>query len=118
MDLVVTVPKRLWEHWIAEGDCPGDPPTGEEWGFSVGFRRPPINAGGRLYIVAHGRLRGYAPVTRVGQHENGTYAICREAGAVAATIAQPIPGFRGWRLRWWTRETERDFPDWKTAEVT
>lgn len=37
-DVVVTVPKRLWQGWIAEGDTPGDPPTGEEWGFE--WREP------------------------------------------------------------------------------
>ena len=26
-DVVVTVPKRLWDEWIAEGDLPGEEPT-------------------------------------------------------------------------------------------
>lgn len=111
-DLVVTVPKWFWGEWIAEGDTAGTPATGEEWGFYIGRRMPPIAPGERLYIVAHGLLRGYAPVTRV---QPG--CICRRGGAVALTIDQVIPGFRGWRHRWWDPATEHDFPDWQTAGV-
>ena len=113
-DLVVTVPKHFWADWIWEGDAVGDEPTGEEWGFFLGGSRPRIEPGERLYIVAWGLLRGYAPVTRVAQTERG-WAICRKGGAVACTVATPIPGFRGWRARWWQREEERPFPEWATA---
>jgi hypothetical protein len=117
VDLVVTCPKGLWAEWIAEGDCPGDTPTGIEWGFFLGRGpRPPVEAGERLYIVAWGRLRGYAPVTRVVQNEGG-WAICREGAAVAVTIRAGIMGFRGWRAVWWDRFQEREFPDWRTAGV-
>ncbi|MBW7997487.1 MAG: hypothetical protein FVQ81_13115 [Candidatus Glassbacteria bacterium] len=121
-DLVVTVPKRLWRMWIDEGDCPGDPPTGDESSFYVGHRRRPnIAPGERLYIVCWGRLRGYAPVTRVVQKRQG-WAICREGGAVAVTIRPfhwlaRIKGFRGWRYRWWDICIEVPFPGWKTDEV-
>lgn len=64
-DLVVTVPRELWVEWIAEGDAAGEPESGEEWGFYLGPQRPPCGPGDRLYIVAHDRLRGYAPITRV-----------------------------------------------------
>lgn len=113
-DLVVTVPKNLWFDWLGEGDAAGEPDTGEEWGFYVGWRRPPIQQYDRLYIVAWGRLRGYSLVTRVATTERG-YAICRRGGAEAITIPAPIPGFRGWRERWWPLHTERPFPNWKTA---
>lgn len=63
-DLVGTCPKGFWHQWIAEGDCAGDPTTGTEWGWYVD-RRPNIQPGDRLYIVAHGKLRGWAPVTAV-----------------------------------------------------
>lgn len=114
-DLVVTVPKTFWREWLAEGDCAGDRPTGVEWGFYVGTK-PPIAPDQRLYIVAWGRLRGFALVTRVVQTERG-WAICRAGGAQAITIAQPIPGFRGFRHRWWERSTEVPFPNWKTEGV-
>ncbi len=117
-DLVVTVPKWFWHDWIAEGDAAGQPASGEEWGFGFSrLQRPGIEPGERLYIVAHGRLRGYAPVTRVVGGGGGGWTICREGGAVAVTIDEPIAGFRGWRRRWWDTAAERPFPDWQTAGV-
>lgn len=108
-DLVVTVPRRLWSAWLAEGDLPGQPETGEEWAFFT--HRPPSSAvGGRLYIVAYGRLRGYAPITRIAKN-----AICRRGGAVAITIPEAIYGFRGWRRRWWNQAVEMPFPEWEFA---
>jgi hypothetical protein len=116
MDLVVTVPKWFWPEWIAEGDAAGEPPTGTEWGFFMGGRKPPIGPGDRLYIVAHNRLRGYAPVTRLGRSED-KWVICREGGGVAITIPETIKGFQGFRKPWWPRDSEVPFPDWKTADV-
>lgn len=112
-DLVVTCPKTFWRQWIAEGDAAGDPPSGEEWAWFLGGRKPPIQKGDRLYVVAHGKLRGYAPVTRLVETNQG-WAICREAGAVAVTVHFSIPGFRGWRYVWWRRDQEHAFPDWRT----
>lgn len=112
MDVVVTVPKDLWEDWLDEGDLPGDQPTGEEWGFFTSGARPNIAPGDRVYIVAHGKLRGYAPLTRL-EVEGRSLAFGREGGAVAVTIEEPIRGFRGWRYRWWDRQAERPFPDWR-----
>ncbi len=116
MNLVVTVPKWFWPEWIAEGDAVGEPESGEEWGFFLGGNRPPIGPGDRLYIVAHNRLRGYAPVTDLRLTERG-WAICRQGGAVAVTIDEKIRGFQGFRKVWWTSESEKPFPDWKTADV-
>jgi hypothetical protein len=138
-DLVVTCPKGFWWEWIAEGDAVGQPYTGEEWGWYMAGRRPDIAPGDRLYIVAWGRLRGYAPVTalrglsfdprRGAQPPSGVWVgadtidgakqwcICRKGDAVAVTIPQSVPGFRGWRRRWWRRENEVAFPDWGTAGV-
>lgn len=116
MDLVVTVPKWFWPEWIAEGDPAGSPESGEEWGFFMGGPRPPINPGERLYIVAHDRIRGYAPVVRVAWLD-GKWAICRKGGAVAVTIPDKVRGFQGFRKVWWQREHEQAFPDWRTADV-
>lgn len=115
-DVVVTVPKRLWADWIAEGDLPGEDPTGDEYGFFLAGPRPIIQPGERVYIVAHDKLRGYAPLTRVVPYGGG-FALCREGNAVACTIDAPIRGFRGWRYRWWDREDERPFPDWRAPEI-
>jgi len=121
-DLVGACPKDFWLDWIAEGDAAGDPCTGEEWGW---YTRAPLAAtikrGDRFYVVAHGKLRGWAPVTRVqgphsddeGEDQSG-WIICRRGGAVACTVPFAIPGFRGLRVRWWDRTQEIPFPDWKT----
>lgn len=115
-DLVATCPKGFWFEWIAEGDAAGEPYSGEEWGwFTLHSLIRSIHPGDRLYVVAHGKLRGYAPVTRVHLSPTGRGgAICRRGDAVACTIDQPIPGFRGLKRRWWKREDERPFADWKT----
>lgn len=115
-DLVVTVPKWFWPEWIAEGDAAGEPETGTEWGFSLGRNKPPIKPGERLYIVAHGRLRGYAPVTGI-KLLAGQWVVCRQGGAVAVTIPETIRGFQGFRRRWWHPENEIPFPVWKTEGV-
>lgn len=109
-DLVGTCPKDFWLEWIAEGDAAGEPESGEEWGWFTGHRfRTLTKPGDRFYVVAHGKLRGYAPVVGVWPG-----AIVRKGGAVAVTIPDHIPGFRGLRKRWWHRDAERPFPDWRT----
>lgn len=116
-DLVGTCPKHFWHEWIAEGDAAGEPYTGEEWGWYTRDRLAlRANPGDRFYIVAHARSRGYAPVVRVVQ-QGDQYVICRRGDAVACTIDQPIPGFRGLRPVWWPRSAERPFPDWQTAGI-
>lgn len=131
-DLVGTCPMDFWFDWIAEGDAAGDPPTGEEWGWytkhsHARFGQP----GDRFYVVAHGMLRGYAPITRIVKPGEelavlkasgklvtcDSYIICRTAGAVAVTLPTPVKGFRGIEKRWWDRADEIPFPDWKTAGV-
>jgi hypothetical protein len=119
MDVVVTVPQRLWSEWLAEGDLPGAEAeyTSHFW---IGGPLPDIDAPERVYIVAHGRLRGYAPL--VGRERRcilrpSVGCLMRGGGAVAVTIPEPIRGFRGWRYRWWPQEDERPFPDWQTAGV-
>lgn len=115
-DIVVTVPATFWLQWLEEGDCAGEPGGGIEWGFYGGGPRPSIVPGDRVYVVAHRRLRGYAPLTRLDV-TGSRWCLCREAGAVAVTIDHEVPGFRGWRKRWWSRDDERPFPSWKTEAV-
>jgi hypothetical protein len=115
MDLVVTVPQKLWAKWILEGDPVGAPTSGEEWAFQVATK-PPILPGERLYVVAWGLLRGFSPVTRVFQTDRG-WAICRRGDAVACTLNRVIPGFRGYRARWWDQKEEVPFPEWKTKDI-
>ncbi len=117
-DLVGTCPKTFWSDWLAEGDCAGEPESGEQYGWYTGDRKAAtISIGDRFYIVAHGRLRGWAPVVRVVRTPGGNFIICRRGKALARTIAQPIPGFRGLRRRWWSRMDEVPFPDWRTEDI-
>jgi len=118
-DVVVTLPLAFryggmtgLEAWIAEGDAAGDPPSGEEYCFSVGGTRPDITKGERVYIVHARRLRGYAALTELERLGPQYWGLWRAGAAVAVTIAEPIPGFRGWRYRWWERSVEVPFPVW------
>ena len=120
-DLVVTVPKDIWADWLAEGDIPGQPPGGafDAYDFTCARAsdpRPPIEPGERVYVVAHGRLRGYAPLVEVTRVD-GKWSLVRAGGAVAVTIPEPVRGFRGWKVRAWDRAIEQPFPDWTWAGV-
>ena len=113
-DLVATCPGPFFLRWLQEGDCAGTPESGETWAWFTKHRlAPTIQPGERLYVVALGKLRGYAPVVAVRPTPNGGWAICRRGGAVACTIADRIPGFQGLRRVWWTRAEEMEFRDWK-----
>jgi len=117
-DLVGTCPKDFWLEWIAEGDAAGLPESGEEWGWYTRDRLAlTTRPGDRFYVVAHGLLRGWAPIVRVKENSRDSFVICRKGGAVACTLDDPIPGFRGLRMRWWDRANEMPFPDWQTAGI-
>ncbi len=112
-DVVVTVPKDRWWQWIDEGDLPGEPWNGEyEWDFYLYGVAPIIKPGERVYVVAHGKLRGYAPLVRIDGEPGRSFSLVRRNGAVAVTIPEPIRGFQGWRYRWWDRAIEVPFPNW------
>ena len=115
MDVVVTVPKRLWAEWIAEGDLPGDPPTGREYiYYSDAAVRAEVFSGDRVYIVAYGKLRGYSLLVRkAGPPGELRWGLVRAGGAAAVTIDEPVRGFQGFRYRWWDRAIERPFPGWR-----
>lgn len=117
-DVVVTVPKGLWEEWIDEGDLPGDKESDYAYHFWLsGFQMPAIKPGERVYIVAHGKLRGYAPLVEIERScrmRPDRTCLLRRGGAEAVTIVEPIRGFQGWRYRWWDRADEMPFPEWKT----
>lgn len=113
MDVVVTVPKSFGlDRWIAEGDAAGEPWSGKLWDFYIGGMRPDCYTGDRVYVVYNGKLRGYAPLVRL-RWKRYSGSFIRGGGAVAVTIDEYIRGFRGWRYRWWDRDIERPFPDWR-----
>jgi hypothetical protein len=116
MDVVVTVPKGLWREWIAEGDLPGEPESGFAYHFWLANPLPYIRAGERVYIVAHGKLRGYAPLLTLEHRcrlRPSVGCLMRTGGAEALTIPEPIRGFQGYRYRWWDRSAEVPFPEWQ-----
>ena len=113
-DVVVTVPQWLGlDAWIAEGDPAGAPWSGTEWAFYLGGAAPRMQPGDRVYVVCKGKLRGYAPLVRIGRTPRGC-SLVRRGGAVAVTIPEYIRGFRGFRYRWWDRAIEQPFTDWRT----
>ena len=112
-DVVVTCPMRLWDTWIAEGDLPGESWSGMESHFYLGGYPPEIHVGERVYVVAHGKLRGYAPLVGVERTLTG-FALVRHGKAVAVTVPLEIKGFRGWRYRFWDRTEEVPFLEWWT----
>jgi hypothetical protein len=127
MDVVVTVPQREWLIWLAEGDLPGEPSTGE-WAIYIGRGTgrkpsPPTNLhpGDRVYILAHGLIRGYAPLVRIQETAFG-YGLVRAGGAVVTTVLDTdrhpmwVRPFQGVRYRWWVPSDEGPFPDddWQT----
>lgn len=123
MDVCVTVPLTFGlDRWIAEGDAAGEPSSGEEWDFYLGGPVPTIRSGERVYVVYNRALRGYAPLARIARGEagglmRGSFSLVRRGDAVAVTIPEAIPGFRGWRYRWWDRAAEVPFPDWQNPEA-
>ncbi len=118
-DLVGTCPKDFWLEWIAEGDAAGAPSSGEEWGWYThhGLARE-IRPGERFYVVAHGRLRGWAAVTRVKYSTDGRpVCICRQGGAVAITIDEPVTGISRAAPALVAARHRAPVPDWKTAGI-
>jgi hypothetical protein len=119
MDVVVTVPKGLWEDWLDEGDLPGEPWSGMRSHFWLRGALPEMSPGERVYIVAHNRLRGYAPLVQIERRcsmRPSVSCLMRYGDAVAVTIPETIRGFQGFRYRWWDRLAERPFPQWQEAQ--
>lgn len=133
-DVMVTVPAKIWPRWLAEGDLPGDPPEESGmWDFSFGGSGPrEAGPGSRLYVVAHGYLRGYAEITSVLGPQGGTGgSFVRGGGAVACTLREPttgqpgqvgqpgaplpIDGFRGWRYATFPRDAVTPWEGWDWA---
>lgn len=117
-DIIVTVPKDFGlDTWIDEGDPAGAEWSGEEWHFYLYGTPPVLKPGARIYVTYNGVLRGYAHLVRIDRFEGGRYGLVRHGGAVAVTIPEYIPGFRGFRYRWWSRDLEVPFPDWQNPDA-
>jgi hypothetical protein len=116
-DVVVTVPQWFGlDRWIAEGDPAGALWSGEEWHFYLWGASPRIESGERVYIIYAGVLRGYAPLVRIDR-EGNRYGLVRHGDAVAVSVPFPIPGFQGFRYRWWDYARELPFPSWQDPKA-
>jgi hypothetical protein len=130
MDVVVTLSERQWESWVVEGRLPREESSSQESYFWFGDNLPryapirylpirvPIgdvfpDADVRVYFVAHGKLRAYAPLYCIDE-DNHRYAFVCRGEAVPVTIDQEIRGFGEWCYRWWKRADEKPFPEWRT----
>lgn len=109
-DIVVTVPTKLWFSWLCEGDLPGDPPEErEEWAFYTSKPSRTSTLGQRVYVVAHGFLRGYGELVATKGR-----ALIRSGPGVACTLFEngkpkPMRGFQGWRYATWGRDEVREW---------
>jgi hypothetical protein len=118
-DVVVTVPKWFGlDQWIAEGDSAGEEWSGQEWHFYMGGPAPDMQPGDRVYVVFNNAIRGYAPLVRIDHDGPQRFALVRHGGAEAVTICESVRGFRGWRYRWWNRDQEIAFPEWRDPNAT
>lgn len=130
-DQVATVPMHLWWSWLAEGGLAPTDGSAEPWDgateshFWLPVLPRGVHAGDRLYLVAHGHVRGYAPIAymedicRLNPHRA---CLVRRGGAVAVTpmaAGRPVyvRGFQGARERWWARAVEAPFAHWQTYGV-
>lgn len=114
-DVVVTLPKSFGlKRWIEEGDAAGEKLfPGETHYYWKVPTKPKIERGERVYVVYSGRLIGYAPLVGIAFDRLSRPYLVRKGDAVAVTIPEVIKGFQGYRYRWWDREDERPFPEWR-----
>jgi hypothetical protein len=113
-DVIVTVPNSFGlDAWIDEGDLPDEPWSGLEWHFYLGGPVPDIKPGERVYVTYNGKLRGYSRLVRIERYGSRGFALVRHNDAEAVTIDTPIPGFRGFRYRFWDYADEKPFPNWQ-----
>lgn len=98
-DVVVTVPQSRWAAWVGEGDLPGAEAEYESH-FMFAGPIPKVELGDRVYIVAWGLVRGYAPLVAVEERcslDPRRHCFLREGGAEAVT-----PRCRRHHGRMWT----------------
>ena len=116
MDLVGTCPMRRWRKWLAYGGFTPESGKAYVW-YTRSSLVTQMSPGDRFYVVAFGRLRGYAPVVKVLTLNGGWFGVMwmRNPGnAVACTIDRSCIGFQGLARRWWPREDEKPFPEWRS----
>lgn len=108
-DIVVTVPRESWAAFVA---ARGDARRGTLIPFQFA-EHPPASAGDTIYFAAHGRLRLKAQVESVFPWRGATGVLASLIAPV--TICLAVPGFPGWRKRWWSAVDEQPFDAWRSA---
>lgn len=88
----------LWTHrFVGERPC----------GFYIS-KKPPEPTD-RVYIAAEGKLQGWfwvdTIITMVASPP--CYCVMAHQTFHPVTIADPVPGFAGWRHRWWETSAEK-----------
>ncbi len=117
-DVVVTLPLSFGlQAWVEEGDPAGSPWSGEDWHWCMSGFPPQILPGESVYFCYNRKLIGYAPLVRVQSQGSRSYSLVRHGEAVAVTIDEEIPGFHGWKPRWWERSIEKPFPNWRHLDA-
>ena len=103
-DIVITIPRAAWADWLMQHGA--DDQRGRMRSFHVYDEErghPPCSTGDQLYVVAHGRLRCVLLIEAIMMRP--------------VTLAGYVPGFAGWRRRWWDPQHELPFPAWRTEAV-
>lgn len=116
-DIVVTVPRDKWADWLkqhGEGDQRGRRRNFHIYDKEQG--RPPASEGDDIYVVAHGRLRCLLMIERIVPLMGGWLVTASMVRPV--TLAGYVPGFKGWRRRWWDTQHELPFDAWRTEAVS
>lgn len=107
-DVVVSCPKAAWQTWSEQA-------ASGLVVFDLGYRLPgKWNPGDRVYVVAHGRVRCWMELGKVGHDPiTGQLQLVLIGQPLPVTTSEEIRGFQGARMRWWPRDQERDFPGWR-----
>lgn len=116
-DIVITIPRETWGDWLAHhgpGLQRGKLRTFHIYDHARG--RPPSSAGDMLYVAAHGRLRCVFLIEQVHPLRGGWFIWATMTRSV--TLKDHVPGFKGWRRRWWDVAAEEDFDAWRTEGVS
>lgn len=114
-DLVTTIERVAWYDWVIAGARVG----GLLWTAMLGRRMP---RAGRLYLVAHDRVRGFVTWDDTPEREPKFEPMT--LGAKHSRPHRPdhndlayVRGFAGSIFSWWERTDEIGFPDWQTRDL-
>jgi hypothetical protein len=109
-DIVVTVPRDRWPHFVAGYGRSGQPAS---WQFCQ--NQPPLTVGDWLFMAAHGRIRCAIAISQIARR--GPCLIAAGSLRAGITIEEKVAGFPGWRRAWFSMRAVIEFPDWRSKGV-